>query len=132
MNILDHEVLTEKLQKKPNKSYIQKVQQFEGNKTMSFKKFQATGRKFKKINYVNNYYKRDISLIDMGLKLEADVETIHRYVGGMLLQQIGKKYYTRYYNAYETFTNKTQAEKFLYSMISEHIVSAYNKFQGNQ
>lgn len=48
MNILDHEVLTEKLQKKPNKSYIQKVQQFEGNKTMSFKKFQATGRKFKK------------------------------------------------------------------------------------
>lgn len=68
----------------------------------------------------------------MGLKLEADVETIHRYVGGMLLQQIGKKYYTRYYNAYETFTNKTQAEKFLYSMISEHIVSAYNKFQGNQ
>ena len=33
MNILNHEVLTEKLQKKPNKSYIQKIQQYEGKKT---------------------------------------------------------------------------------------------------
>jgi|TARA_B110000285_G_C14918600_1_gene511446 hypothetical protein len=132
MNILDHEVLTEKLQKKPNKSYIQKVQQFEGNKTMSLKKFQATARKLKPKFYLDNYFKRDISLIDMGLEVEADVEIIHRYVGGMLIQQIGKKYYTRYYNSYKTWTNKSEAEKHLYSMISEHIVSSYNKFQENQ
>lgn len=48
MNILDHEVLTEKLQKKPNKSYIQKVQQFEGNKTMSFKSFKQQAGSLKK------------------------------------------------------------------------------------
>tara|TARA_R100000935_G_scaffold56548_1_gene88348 strand:- start:4233 stop:4631 length:399 start_codon:yes stop_codon:yes gene_type:complete len=132
MNILDHEVLTEKLQKKPNKSYIQKVQQFEGNKTMSLKKFQATGRKMKRKIYSDNYYKQDISLIDMGLHLELDAETIHRYVGGMLLQQIGKKYYTRYYNSYHSFIHKEDGEEFLYSLISEHIVSAYNKHQENQ
>ena len=67
MNILNHEVLTEKLQKKPNKSYIQKIQQYEGKKPMTLAKFKATGRKMKYKTYMSNYYKRDISLIDMGL-----------------------------------------------------------------
>tara|TARA_R100001369_G_C3290203_1_gene163738 strand:+ start:360 stop:758 length:399 start_codon:yes stop_codon:yes gene_type:complete len=132
MNILNHDVLTEKLQKKPNKSYIQKVQQFEGNKTMTLKKFKATGRKMKTDVYLKNYFKHDISLIDMGSMVEKDAEYVLRYVGGMLIQVIGKNFYTRYYNNFNTFSSKGSAEQFLYTMISEHIVSGYCMYTENQ
>ena len=53
MNILNHEVLTEKLQKKPNKSYIQKIQQYEGKRPMTLAKFKATGRKMQYKTYMS-------------------------------------------------------------------------------
>ena len=132
MNILNHEVLTEKLQKKPNKSYIQKIQQYEGKRPMTLAKFKATGRKMKYKTYMSNYYKRDISLIDMGLMVERDAEYIYRYVGSMLLQQMGKKYYIRYYNNYHTVTSEAEGEKILYDIIAGHITAPYTKDSTNQ
>ena len=132
MNILNHEVLTEKLQKKHNKSYIQKIQQYEGKKPMSLTKFKATGRKMKYKSYMDNYHKRDIALIDMGLEVEKDAEYIYRYVGSMLLQQIAKKYYIRYYNNYHTCLSKAEGEKILYNLIASHITAPYIKDATNQ
>ena len=133
MNILNQDVLNEKLQKKPNKSYIQKVQQFNcAKKPMSFSKFKATGRKMKPSVYNKNYYKSDISITDMGLVIEKDATAVYRYVGGFVIQQLGKQYYMRYYNNFNSYKTKDEAEKDLYKVASELIVFSYAKDPTNQ
>mgnify|MGYP001293548277 CR=1 FL=1 len=133
MNILNQDVLNEKLQKKPNKSYIQKVQQFNcAKKPMSFLKFKETGRKMKPSAYLKNYYKSDISITDMGLVIEKDASAIYRYVGGFVIQELGKNFYMRYYNNFNSYKTKSEAEKFLYEFASELLVFSYAKDPTNQ
>jgi|TARA_R110000787_G_scaffold44300_2_gene108796 hypothetical protein len=133
MNILNQDVLNEKLQKKPNKSYIQKVQQFNcATKPMSFSKFKETGRKIKTSVYLKNYYKSDISIIDMGLSIEKDASSVHRYVGGFSIQELGKQFYIRYHNNFKSYKTKNEAEKDLYAFASELIVFSYANDPTNQ
>ena len=101
MSLLLRDVVIEKLQKKSDTHYIQRVQGLADDKKVTITKWRNTGRIMKRKDYLDHYHKEDLASHDFGLMIHDDASDICRYAGGFVVQFLKDNTYLFRYGQYQ-------------------------------
>mgnify|MGYP003128331265 CR=1 FL=1 len=128
MKLILEEILWRKQEKTPNKKRIQKLQQFCKKDKMTLFQFRKTGEVMKKNTFMEDYFYRDVKVLNCGLQPLPNAIDMIRYVGGFSLQVLPDKYYCYYYDrVMEVSQNLKELEEKLYEKKVKEFIFNYGR-----